>query len=167
MLIDRPEYVVDHYNRQLVNEDGKFVLAEDLKYYTCVDGKEVEISPYGRTKSIEVMGLISKNDLNQFLPEAVYEVWSETADMWNLAKHLHDNQKVAVAKFSFGKFKESMALIYPVMNGGKYVLAMVLTTTKLTFERWMDVHLAKKEVDKLPKLNELIAMRAKVKREAS
>src|SRR3990167_8740876 len=54
--------VVDHYNRQLVNEDGKFVLAEDLKYYTCVDGKEVEISPYGRTKSIEVMGLISKND---------------------------------------------------------------------------------------------------------
>jgi len=116
--------------------DGK-----QVKFYQKVNGEIIEVEPLERTKELKIEKLIPAPSLEDFLIESEYEVWSENArGLWKLADYLIKNDKIAVARHSFGNtFVENYALLYPIVRNGKFVLVMALTKMKKEFKHFMAI----------------------------
>jgi hypothetical protein len=133
---------VSRLSKVYKNEDGKIIPKDKIRYFFVNDdGKEIEVSPFERTKEFVILQLLPISQVKEFLIEGVYEVWAEKdteiASLYKLAKYLRDTQQVAVTKMSFGGFKEYYAIITPIFKEDKFVLIMNLTRMKVTFKHLM------------------------------
>ena len=132
---------IPQYHWGWVDEQNKEYPKIQVKHYQVMpDGNEVEVSEFKRTKELKVVKLIPLSDLETFLTESEYEVWAENiAGLYRFAEHLAKTDQMAVTKMSFGGFKESYGLIYPIRKDGKFVLVMALTYQKKEFLHLMPI----------------------------
>lgn len=147
---------LDGYNRGYVAEDGTQIDKSDIHYFTKnKEGVEVEISPYERTKTIQILKTAEAQNKEQFVFEGVYEMFgTNTKALYKMAKWLSDNNQVALAKFTFGNgFKEFVGCVYPVFKEDGFVLVFGLSRAKIEYKNLMT--LAKAEAKMLPTLSEV------------
>jgi len=132
---------IGEYHKGYITEDGEEVPPSDVQYYQVIGDEEIPVEKFKRTKILDVIKYIPLSKLDRYLIENQYEVWSEDVPaLWKLAQWLRKNDKVAVARYSFGNsFKEYYALIYPHIEDGKFVLIMALTRMNLEFKHLMPI----------------------------
>lgn len=127
------------YHYGYITEDGREVSAEDVIYVQMIDGKEVEVQPYERTKDFRIEALIPRNKLWNFLIEDFYEVWSEReGGLWRLADYLHKQNLIGVCKHLVLKkgFKDYYGLLIPIVRDGEYTFMLALTRMNLVFQHF-------------------------------
>jgi hypothetical protein len=137
----------NEYRYIYVNEDGEEVAKSQIHYIQVLENGEVrEVVPFRRTKELKTLKLIEMAKVDMFLPEAIYEIWSDDIEtMRKLAIALRDADKAIVTKLSFGGFSEYYGIIYPVFKDNSFVLQMVLTRTRKEFSAWMPLEEGKVE----------------------
>ena len=112
----------------------------EVKFYQVADGKEKEVEEFQRTHDLKVEKTIPRVDLDAFLPDSYYQLWSDDpASLYKVANDLERNDKVGVTRVSFGGFKQYYGLIYPMQFGDEYGLTMMLTVGRKKFEHLMPV----------------------------
>ena len=115
----------------------------EVKHYQILpDGREVEVKPFERTKTLKILKLIPATSLSEFLVESQYEVWADgnTPALLGFAEYLSKKDAMAVCKFSFGRgFKQYYGLIYPLFKDGKFLLIMALTQQRVEYRHWMPI----------------------------
>lgn len=129
-----------------VDEDGNVIPKKAVKYFLKKNGIEQEVKPFSMTKRLVIQTLINSVDVEQFIPYSVYELTlqedTDIAGFNNLlkfAEFLEFNNKVAVAKYSFGRgFKDYYALIKPIFIGGKFTFKIVFCESKIEFNHLLD-----------------------------
>jgi len=134
--------VVGNTRKAWLTEDGREVPKDDVIYLQEVDGDMIPVELLKRTSILEVEDYIPYARLDEFLIEAIIEVWSEedVPSLYKVATYLQRRDVAGVCRFSFGRsFKEYYGLIYPRFGNGKFVLVMALTRTVLTFNHMMDI----------------------------
>jgi hypothetical protein len=99
-----------------------------------------------RNVTLEVCKTIPLTEVEEWLVEDDYEVWSETSveSCWRLAEEWRKKDLAGVVKgFCHGRpksYKESSALLYPILNEkGEFVFRMSLARIrkKRAFKHWM------------------------------
>jgi len=133
--------VLTKTNKAWVDDALNIYDKKQVKFYQKVNGEIIEVEPLERTKELKIEKLIPAPSLEDFLIEKEYEVWSENArGLWKLADYLIKNDKIAVARHSFGNtFVENYALLYPIVRDGKFVLVMALTKMKKEFKHFTPI----------------------------
>ena len=112
----------------------------EVKFYQVIDGKEQEVEKFQRTHDLKIEKTIPRVDLDAFLPDSYYQVWSDDpASLYKIASDLERNDKVGVTRVSFGGFKQYYGLIYPTQFGDEYGLTMMLTVGRKKFDHLMPV----------------------------
>lgn len=112
----------------------------EVKFYQVADGKESEVEKFQRTHDLKIEKTIPRVDLDAFLPDSYYQLWSDDpAALYKIASDLERNDKVGVTKVSFGGFKQYYGFIYPMQFGDEYGLTMMLTVGRKKFDHLMPV----------------------------
>jgi len=145
------------FSKNWLNSDG-VVPKDHVKHFTVLpNGEEVEIAPYQRSKSIEIMTIKPKDILKTVLIEKTYEVFAEDVETAKqIADYLGDS--VGCFKFSFGRgFTEYIGFLTPVIDGDKFILLMYLSKTKIEYANMMDIKEKAKEMPKLPTLTDILS----------
>ena len=145
-LADGREAIVSARSERVwLTPSGEEVPPEDVAWVQEVDGQEVEVERFDRTKEIVVERLIPREEVEEFLPEGEYEVWAEEP------RHIRTLKRVAefmrergvaglCTHFSFGGFKAYAAVIYPVFTeDGRFGLVMRLTRMRRQLQHLMPV----------------------------
>ena len=148
------------FNRGYINSDGKLVSKTDIIHFITKNGKDIRIKPFEYTKKIEIAGLTSKYNYNQFLVSNYYEIYSDNINaVFKIAKHLYEDKKMGLAKFSFGKgFRQYLGLIYPVFVKDRFVLVMALSESRIEYKCLMDLNKKEIKFEELPTLSEAIEL---------
>jgi hypothetical protein len=110
-------------------------------YELLADGTENEVAPFERTKEIEVVKTVPMTEVESFLIESQYEVWSSDniPGAWALSQELIKKDIAAVGKLSFGRgFTEYWAIFYPVRKAGQFLIVMILTKMRKEYKHWMN-----------------------------
>ena len=139
------------YSKSWVDETGKVVDKAEVKFFANIDGKLEEVEQYERTMDFEIMGLSDAEQLNKFIVEDCYELFTDNKnipDLWKIVQYLQEKNKIAIGKFSFGNgFKLYMGILKPVIKDDKFVLELDLATQTKNYKRLMDTK-ANKEAKK-------------------
>ena len=123
--------------------EGNEYPENEIKHYQILpDGREIEVKPFERTKTLKIFKLLPATSLSEFLVESQYEVWAEAETnipaLLKFAEYLSRKDAMAVCKFSFGRgFKEYYGFLYPIFREGKFLLIMALTMQRIQYEHWM------------------------------
>lgn len=136
---------VGEYRKAWLTAEGEEIPRSDVEFYQEIGDELVSVEPFERTKTIIIEKLIALSKLDEFLIEKEYEVWGDNISaLHKVAEWLSKNDKLAIAKFSFGRgFKEYYALIYPVIRDSEFVLVMALTRMNKIYRRLMPVKFGK------------------------
>jgi len=132
-----------HYSEKHYYEvigDEKHEISPDQIYYVQVmpDGKEEIVEPLDRTETIKPIKLIPLTDIDNFLIESYYQLWSEdNLTLYELAKKLKEMDKALVGLFTFGGYKAYTFILYPIIRGDEFVMIMALTTCRKEIKAWM------------------------------
>ena len=132
-----------HYSQKTYYEilgDEKHEIAPDQIYYVQImpDGKEEIVEPLDRTETIKPIKLIPLTDIDNFLIESYYQLWSEdNVALAELAKRLKKEDKALVGLFTFGGYKAYTFILYPLIRGDEFTFIMALTTSKKEIKAWM------------------------------
>jgi hypothetical protein len=122
-------------NEILPQPRGEFGSRKDIRYFVKTPTGEVEISPFERTKTIQVAGFMPMQDKEQFKAEGHYNMTGQPATLYRIAQELGESKQMAVSKFTFGNgFKMYVALIYPVFRDNQFGLIMALSDGKMEYE---------------------------------
>ena len=123
--------------------EGKEVPESLVHHYELLaDGAENEVAPFERTKEIEIIKTVPMSEVESFLIESQYEVWStdNISGAWAMSQELVKKDIAAVGKLSFGRgFTEYWAIFYPVRKDGQFLIVMVLTKMRKEYKRWMSI----------------------------
>jgi len=98
-----------------------------------------------RNVTLEVCKTIPLTQVEEWLVEDDYEVWSDTSieSLWRFAEELSKRDEAGVVKgFCHGRpnsYKESIAIMYPVKKDGQFLLRMSLARIRKVraFKHWM------------------------------
>ena len=137
-----------HYNEKHYYEvigDEKHEISPEQIYYVQVmpDGKEEIVEPLDRTTEIKPIKLIPITDIDNFLVESYYQLWSEdNLTLYELAKKLKEMDKALVGLFTFGGHKAYTFILYPIIRGDEFTFIMALTTSKKEIKAWMPMNLS-------------------------
>ena len=152
-LIDGRAVKVEARSRKVwVDEDGNEVPPEDVMYVQIIDGEEVEVEKFERTKEIVVEEFLPAWQLDSFLSEGEYEVWAEEprniAKLLKIANYMVEANVIGLCRhFSFGGFKAYAAVIYPVFDEERkhFVFVMRLTRMRVRYNHMMPVDVKEEE----------------------
>jgi hypothetical protein len=149
-----------HFKRGYVDSDNNLRAKQEIQFYIEVDGVKKFIKPFERGKKLEISMTIPKEDIEQFLTEKRYEVYSDkVALLWKLAQKLIEKKSIGVCKLSFGGFKEYFGLIRPVVKDKGFIMLMDLATQKIELENTMDIEKREEVKDEqLPTLSDLAVL---------
>jgi len=135
--------LLGEYHYGFVTDDGVEVDAADVEYYQIIDGQEIPVEKFKRTKTLEVINYIDRAKIDNYLIESLYEIWSDVeggVNLWRFAEWLNNKDKMAVVRFTFGNsFIEYYGLIYPHIEGDRYVLVMALTRMNIEYNHLMPI----------------------------
>lgn len=132
-----------HYSEKRYYEiegDEKREINPDQIYYVQImpDGKEEIVEPLDRTETIKPIKLIPITDIDNFLIESYYQLWSEdNLTLYELAKKLKEMDKALVGLFTFGGYRAYTFILYPIIKGDEFTMIMALTTSKKEIKAWM------------------------------
>jgi len=145
-LADGREAVITARSERIwLTPSGEEVSPEDVAWVQEVDGQEVEVERFDRTKEIVVEQLIPCEQVDDFLPEGEYEIWAEEPRHVQMLKRVAEFMRergVAglCTHFSFGGFKAYAAVIYPVFTkDGRFGFIMRLTRMRRQLQHLMPV----------------------------
>ena len=136
------EYRPDQHYRYAYFIKGTDTMVDEseVKFYQVVEGKEHEVEKFQRTHDLKIEKTIPRVDLDAFLPDSYYQIWSDDPGaLYKIANDLERNDKVGVSRISFGGFKQYYGLIYPAQFGDEYGLTMMLTVGRKKFDHLMPV----------------------------
>ncbi|MEM3506690.1 MAG: hypothetical protein QXT31_03445 [Candidatus Bathyarchaeia archaeon] len=133
-----------------LGSDGKIYNESEVKHFQIINGEKIEVMPFDRTKELKIIKLLPLNELDSFVIESSYEVWSDNPSLlWKFAEYLLKNDKMALTKHTFGKtFLENYALLYPYTKDGKFVIIMALTKMRKQYKHLMPINGETKEIVK-------------------
>ena len=155
-IMDSGEIKRIAFKRGWIDEEGNLRAKQEIQFYIELEGEKKFIKPFLRGKKLEINMTIPKENLEQFLTEKRYEVYSDKSDMlWKLAQRLIEKKSIAITKMSFGGFKEYYALIRPVVKNKRFVMIMDLATQKVELENLMDIDKKEEVKTELPTITEL------------
>ena len=122
------------------DQTGKEYTPDQIHHYETVNGQESEVASFERTTELEISKLIELTEVDSFLVESEYELWSDNLPaLHQFYKHLVDSDKAAVSRLSFGKgFTEYHALISPISREGKWGLIVTLTKMRKQYKHLMN-----------------------------
>lgn len=135
-----------HYTEKRYYEvigDEKHEIDPNSIYYVQImpDGKEEIVEPLDRTTEIKPIKLIPITDIDNFLIESYYQLWSEdNLTLYELAKKLKEMDKALVGLFTFGGYRAYTFILYPLIRGDEFVMIMALTTSKKEIKAWMPIN---------------------------
>ncbi len=136
----RPD--TEYHFGYFLKSTGQPLTESEVRFFQVYDdGSKVSVDKFQKTKDIKIEKLLPRSQLEGYLPEKDYEMWSDNVPaLAQGAEYLEATDQIAVAKIVLKKsFKAYYALIYPVMEpGGKFSLAMTLTTGKKVYDKEMD-----------------------------
>jgi hypothetical protein len=124
------------------DSEGKEYPDNVVHHYEVTDNGEVEVSELERTKELVITKTIPLNQVENFLIESQYEIWTDQniPGLYALAEELAKKDLAAVSRLSFGKgFTEYHAIIYPIKEDGKFLLTMILTKMRKHYKHWMPI----------------------------
>jgi hypothetical protein len=136
------EYRPDHRYHYAYFIKGTDIMVDEseVRFYQVIDGKEKEVEKFQRTHDLKIEKTIPRVDLDAFLPDSYYQIWSDDpASLYKIASDLDRNDKVGVTRLSFGGFKQYYGLIYPTQFGDEFGLTMMLTVGRKKFDHLMPV----------------------------
>lgn len=117
----------------------EIVPENDIKHYQVIQGQEIFVGKFERTKDIVVDHFLPKTELDMWAVEGTYEIWGDhTHPLYEMAKDLERTDEIGVSKFSFGGFKENYALISSVREGDRFVITMSLARKRRRYSHPMD-----------------------------
>ena len=139
-----------------ITASGKEVPAEDVMYIQNIDGKDVEVEKFERTKEIVVERFIPIDEIDDFLSEGEYEIWAEEprhiAKLKSVAEYMKEKGVAGFCShFSFGGFKAYAGIIYPVFKEDGFVFVMRLTRMRKQYKRLMPLEVKVEERPAKPK----------------
>ena len=135
-----------HYSEKHYYEvigDEKHEINPDQIYYVQIlpDGREEVVEPLERSSEIKPIKLIPITDIDNFLIESYYQLWSEdNMALAELAKRLKKEDKALVGLFTFGGYKAYTFILYPLIRGDEFTFIMALTTSKKEIKAWMPMN---------------------------
>ncbi|MDG6999041.1 MAG: hypothetical protein JRN15_08000, partial [Nitrososphaerota archaeon] len=86
----------------------EIVSENEIQHFQVINGKEVAVGKFERTKNIVVDRFMPKTELDMWQIDSTYEVWADhTHGLYEVAKDLEAKDEVGISKISFGGFRES------------------------------------------------------------
>jgi hypothetical protein len=146
------------FNYRYIDEEGNEVSKERIGFFLKKNGREIEVKPYARSTELVIKGEIPMDRETDFSIESIYELWADDSNtLWKLAKKLHENNSLAVSKYTFGNgFKQSIVLLKPIIQEDKFVFQMLLTQKKKEYTKLMPILKAEKIKESVPTLENLM-----------
>jgi hypothetical protein len=112
----------------------EIVPENEILHYQVVNGKEIPVGKFERTKEIVVNRFMPKIEMDMWQLDNTYEIWADhTHGLYEVARDLEQSDEIGISKVSFGGFKESYALISSVREGDRFVITMSLTRQRKRF----------------------------------
>lgn len=105
------------------------------------DGTEEDFQKFSLTKILENADIIPREQVADYIPTSVYEIFSETnvEGLYKIAEYLAKRKEAFLNQFSHGGKKVYTAIIYPVFSDGKFVFVMELSETLRKYEHEMQI----------------------------
>jgi hypothetical protein len=137
-----------------VDENGKLtdveVPEDKIKYFQVLeDGTEVEVEKTERTKTIESLDFIPIEQIYDYAPESVYEIWAEDQKniptLYKIAQRLLKDRLAILTTFTFGGMTGYTAIIYPIVKPEGFVLEMMLSQAVKEYQNLMPIPTGKPE----------------------
>ena len=153
--------VLEGFNWRNYTEDHEEIPAKELQYFLRKeDGSEQPVRPFDRTAEIKLIKEVPATSMNGFLVESYYELFHKEESIINAlyeeAERYIKDDLVGIALFSWGRgFKQYYAILYPLLQDGKFVWVMKLTQTRIVYQHLMEIPTMKVPIKQPPTLETL------------